>query len=69
MHVQNGLALKQLVGQRSEFAPSQIQHHGRFVIGGPQGGALMTGRKITVEMFGSWGAHAHDEGASQGMVS
>ena len=50
-HVRNGLAF-QLVGQRSEFAPSQIQQQGRIIIGGPQGGAFMTGRKITVEMFG-----------------
>ena len=36
---------------------SQIQPSGRFVIGGPQGDAGLTGRKIIVDTFGGWGAH------------
>jgi len=30
---------------------------GRFVIGGPQGDAGTTGRKIIVDSYGGWGAH------------
>ena len=36
---------------------SQIQPSGRFVIGGPQGDAGLTGRKIIVDTYGGWGAH------------
>jgi len=34
-----------------------IQPAGRFVIGGPQGDAGLTGRKIIVDSYGGWGAH------------
>ncbi|MCO5583304.1 hypothetical protein L7F22_037214 [Adiantum nelumboides] len=34
-----------------------IQPSGRFVIGGPQGDAGLTGRKIIVDSYGGWGAH------------
>jgi len=34
-----------------------IQPSGRFVIGGPQGDAGLTGRKIIVDTYGGWGAH------------
>ncbi|KZV81548.1 methionine adenosyltransferase [Exidia glandulosa HHB12029] len=34
-----------------------IQPTGRFVIGGPQGDAGLTGRKIIVDSYGGWGAH------------
>lgn len=34
-----------------------IQPSGRFVIGGPQGDAGVTGRKIIVDTYGGWGAH------------
>lgn len=30
---------------------------GRFIIGGPQGDAGLTGRKIIVDTYGGWGAH------------
>jgi S-adenosylmethionine synthetase len=36
---------------------TQIQPSGRFVIGGPQGDAGLTGRKIIVDTYGGWGAH------------
>jgi S-adenosylmethionine synthetase len=36
---------------------AQIQPSGRFVIGGPQGDAGLTGRKIIVDTYGGWGAH------------
>ena len=35
----------------------QIQPSGYFVIGGPQGDAGLTGRKIIVDTYGGWGAH------------
>ncbi|CUM68371.1 uncharacterized protein PRCAT00006094001 [Priceomyces carsonii] len=34
-----------------------IQPSGKFVIGGPQGDAGLTGRKIIVDTYGGWGAH------------
>ncbi|XP_019738479.1 methionine adenosyltransferase II, alpha a isoform X2 [Hippocampus comes] len=34
-----------------------LQPSGRFVIGGPQGDAGLTGRKIIVDTYGGWGAH------------
>jgi S-adenosylmethionine synthetase len=39
---------------------------GRFVIGGPQGDAGLTGRKIIVDTYGGWGAHGG--GAFSGKV-
>merc|ERR1712232_919351 len=30
---------------------------GKFIIGGPQGDAGLTGRKITIDTYGGWGAH------------
>ncbi|XP_065835291.1 methionine--tRNA ligase, cytoplasmic-like [Oscarella lobularis] len=34
-----------------------LQPSGKFVIGGPQGDAGVTGRKIIVDTYGGWGAH------------
>jgi S-adenosylmethionine synthetase len=34
-----------------------LQPSGRFVIGGPQGDAGLTGRKIIVDTYGGWGGH------------
>jgi S-adenosylmethionine synthetase len=34
-----------------------IQPSGKFIIGGPQGDAGVTGRKIIVDTYGGWGAH------------
>ncbi|CAG5126874.1 unnamed protein product [Candidula unifasciata] len=34
-----------------------LQPSGRFIIGGPQGDAGLTGRKIIVDTYGGWGAH------------
>uniref|UniRef100_A0A4W3JFG5 S-adenosylmethionine synthase n=1 Tax=Callorhinchus milii TaxID=7868 RepID=A0A4W3JFG5_CALMI len=34
-----------------------LQPSGRFVHGGPQGDAGLTGRKIIVDTYGGWGAH------------
>lgn len=35
----------------------QLQPSGLFIIGGPQGDAGLTGRKIIVDTYGGWGAH------------
>lgn len=34
-----------------------VQPSGLFIIGGPQGDAGLTGRKIIVDTYGGWGAH------------
>jgi len=34
-----------------------IQPSGKFIIGGPQGDAGLTGRKIIIDTYGGWGAH------------
>eukprot|EP00760_Papus_ankaliazontas_P007132 PhM_4_TR13287/c2_g1_i2/m.36361/K00789/metK; S-adenosylmethionine synthetase len=34
-----------------------LQPSGSFIIGGPQGDAGLTGRKIIVDTYGGWGAH------------
>eukprot|EP00045_Choanoeca_perplexa_P005981 m.50156 g.50156 ORF g.50156 m.50156 type:complete len:386 (-) comp13397_c0_seq1:807-1964(-) len=43
-----------LMDERTVF---HLQPSGRFVIGGPQGDAGLTGRKIIVDTYGGWGAH------------
>lgn len=43
-----------LLDERTKY---HIQPSGRFVIGGPQGDAGLTGRKIIVDTYGGWGAH------------
>jgi S-adenosylmethionine synthetase len=42
------------------LTPDTIYHlnpSGRFVIGGPEGDAGLTGRKIIIDTYGGWGAH------------
>ena len=34
-----------------------INPSGKFTIGGPQGDAGLTGRKIIIDTYGGWGAH------------
>jgi len=44
----------------AEYLKGTIFHlnpSGRFTIGGPQGDAGLTGRKIIVDSYGGWGAH------------
>jgi S-adenosylmethionine synthetase len=45
----------------TETASGNIKYHinptGRFVVGGPQGDAGLTGRKIIVDTYGGWGRH------------
>jgi len=44
-----------------KYLDSKTVYHlnpsGRFVIGGPQGDAGLTGRKIIIDSYGGWGAH------------
>lgn len=44
-----------------KYLDSQTKYHiqpsGKFIIGGPQGDAGLTGRKIIVDTYGGWGAH------------
>ena len=37
-----------------------INPSGKFIIGGPQGDAGLTGRKIIIDTYGGWGAHGGD---------
>ncbi|MBS0662301.1 MAG: methionine adenosyltransferase [Verrucomicrobia bacterium] len=43
-----------MLSKRTQFL---INPTGRFVIGGPQGDAGLTGRKIIVDTYGGWGRH------------
>jgi len=45
---------KHLIDDQSVF---HLQPAGSFLIGGPQGDAGLTGRKIIVDTYGGWGAH------------
>jgi len=40
-----------------EFTHLHINPSGKFIIGGPQGDAGLTGRKIIIGTYGGWGAH------------
>ena len=42
---------------RDENTVYHLQPSGKFLIGGPQGDAGLTGRKIIVDSYGGWGAH------------
>jgi len=39
------------------FTHLYINPSGKFIIGGPQGDAGLTGRKIIIDTYGGWGAH------------
>jgi len=39
------------------FTHLHINPSGKFIIGGPQGDAGLTGRKIIIDTYGGWGAH------------
>jgi len=43
-----------LLGRKTQYL---INPTGRFVVGGPQGDAGLTGRKIIVDTYGGWGRH------------
>merc|ERR1712027_255360 len=40
-----------------DFTHLHINPTGKFIIGGPQGDAGLTGRKIIIDAYGGWGAH------------
>merc|ERR1719432_105560 len=40
-----------------EYTHLHINPSGKFIIGGPQGDAGLTGRKIIIDTYGGWGAH------------
>jgi S-adenosylmethionine synthetase len=56
-----GIVLKNGKAATSLFDRSNCNIHinpsGRFIIGGPQGDAGLTGRKIIIDTYGGWGAH------------
>jgi len=45
---------KEMLNKKTEYL---INPTGKFVIGGPQGDAGLTGRKIIVDTYGGWGRH------------
>merc|ERR1712206_37153 len=52
--LKNGENALSLYGEHTRLF---INPAGRFVIGGPQGDAGLTGRKIIIDTYGGWGAH------------
>merc|ERR1712014_77340 len=60
--------LKEIVLKNGEPAITLFGDHthlhinpsGKFIIGGPQGDAGLTGRKIIIDTYGGWGAHGGD---------
>merc|ERR1711959_658190 len=52
--LKNGNAALTLYGDHTH---KFINPSGKFIIGGPQGDAGLTGRKIIIDTYGGWGAH------------
>ncbi|CAK0794836.1 unnamed protein product [Prorocentrum cordatum] len=52
--LENGRPAISLFG---DFTHMYINPSGKFIIGGPQGDAGLTGRKIIIDTYGGWGAH------------
>merc|ERR1711976_1079847 len=52
--LKNGEAALSLYGDHTHL---HINPSGKFIIGGPQGDAGLTGRKIIIDTYGGWGAH------------
>merc|ERR1712187_915720 len=52
--LKNGKPALSLFG---DFTHLYINPSGKFIIGGPQGDAGLTGRKIIIDTYGGWGAH------------
>merc|ERR1719262_364753 len=52
--LKNGQPALSLYGDHTH---KHINPSGRFIIGGPQGDAGLTGRKIIIDTYGGWGAH------------
>merc|ERR1711959_184682 len=52
--LKNGKPAISLYGKHTNM---HINPSGKFIIGGPQGDAGLTGRKIIIDTYGGWGAH------------
>merc|ERR1711924_154694 len=52
--LKNGKSALMLYGEHTHL---HINPSGKFIIGGPQGDAGLTGRKIIIDPYGGWGAH------------
>jgi len=52
--LKNGKPAVSLYGDHTHH---HINPSGKFIIGGPQGDAGLTGRKIIIDTYGGWGAH------------
>jgi len=52
--LKNGQPALTLYGDHTHL---YINPSGKFIIGGPQGDAGLTGRKIIIDTYGGWGAH------------
>merc|ERR1712194_652934 len=52
--LKNGNSAITLFGDHTHL---HINPSGKFIIGGPQGDAGLTGRKIIINTYGGWGAH------------
>merc|ERR1712000_563812 len=52
--LKNGKPALTLYGDHTH---NHINPSGKFIIGGPQGDAGLTGRKIIIDTYGGWGAH------------
>jgi len=52
--LKNGQTALTLFGDHTNL---YINPSGKFIIGGPQGDAGLTGRKIIIDTYGGWGAH------------
>merc|ERR1712137_646751 len=52
--LKNGKSAITLFGDHTHL---HINPSGKFIIGGPQGDAGLTGRKIIIDTYGGWGAH------------
>merc|ERR1712164_15107 len=52
--LKNGKPAVTLYGPHTNL---HINPSGKFIIGGPQGDAGLTGRKIIIDTYGGWGAH------------
>merc|ERR1712118_27694 len=52
--LKNGKPAVSLYGDHTHL---HINPSGKFIIGGPQGDAVITGRKIIIDTYGGWGAH------------
>merc|ERR1711985_69627 len=48
---------KPAISLYGDFTHLHINPSGKFIIGGPQGDAGLTGRKIIIDTYGGWGAH------------